>query len=73
VAWRETTPAVGTADNPAYNNNKVKQEYLVSLALLSTKHSLQSGEKTWHLRSLPRIVISTVLLPRHKEEAAPSN
>lgn len=54
VAWRETTPAVGTADNPAYyNNNKVRQEYLLFLALPSTKHSLQSGEKTWHLRSLP--------------------
>lgn len=51
--WRETTPAVGTADNPAYDNNKVRQEYLVFLALPSTKHSLQSGEKTWHLRSLP--------------------
>ena len=37
--WRETTPAVGTADNPAYDNNKVRQEYLVFPDLPSTKHS----------------------------------
>ena len=60
--WRETTPVETTADNPAYDNNRVKQRYTASPALPLTEHSLQSREKAWHVRSPTRIVISTVLL-----------
>ena len=71
--WRETTPAVGTADNPAYDNNRAKQEISPSLALLSTKQFAPIERDCLARTQPPAHRHLDSLLARHKEEAAPSN
>ena len=63
VAWRESTPAVGTAYNPAYHKKKAKQGHPVSPGLASTRtNSLPPIERNHLARTQPiaRIVIPTL-------------